>query len=251
MARWLLPISFGVLLLAAWQFAVVATGTKVVPGPLQVARGLGDLAERGLLVGYTLDSLRRVAIGYLIALVLGVPLGLWMGLSRGAFAALDPLVQILRPISPIAWIPIAIVLWGIGDAAPIFLIALAALLTIAASVAASVKQVPPMYTAAARNFGLSEAAIIYRVLFPAMLPHVMVSLRIALGVAWIVVVAAEMIAVDSGLGYLIIDARNAGKRYDLVVAGMVMVGAVGFLLDLGFRSLERLRSLRWGFPFLT
>ena len=242
-----LPLGFGVALLGVWHLAVVATGTNVVPGPVQVMRGFVELANRGLLIGYTLDSLRRVAIGYFIALLLGLPIGLWMGLSSTVFAALNPLVQILRPISPIAWIPIAIILWGIGDAAPIFLITLAVLFPITASVAASVKSVPPMYIAAARNFGLSEPAILYRVLFPAVLPNVLVSLRTALGVAWIVVVAAEMIAVDSGLGYLIIDSRNAGKRYDLVVAGMVLVGAVGFLLDLGFRGLERLRSVRWGF----
>jgi NitT/TauT family transport system permease protein len=104
-----------------------------------------------------------------------------------------------------------------------------------------------MFLAAARNFGLGEAAIIRRVLFPAVLPQMLSSLRLALGVCWIVVVAAEMIAVDSGLGYLIIDARNAGKRYDLVVAGMVLVGAIGLVFDLSFRLLERVRSVRWGF----
>jgi NitT/TauT family transport system permease protein len=245
--RWLLPLVFGAVLIAAWQLAVVATGTNVVPGPWQVAKGLGELFERGVLVRYTLDSLRRVAIGYSIAVAIGIPLGLWMGLSTTVFAAANPLVQILRPISPIAWIPIAIVLWGIGEAAPIFLIALAGVFPIASSVAAHVRSVPPMFLAAARNFGLGEAAIIRRVLFPAVLPQMLSSLRLALGVCWIVVVAAEMIAVDSGLGYLIIDARNAGKRYDLVVAGMVLVGAIGLLFDLSFRLLERVRSVRWGF----
>jgi NitT/TauT family transport system permease protein len=242
-----MPIAFAIGLLAAWWIAVAATGTRIVPSPLAVVRGIGELGERGLLVGYTLDSLRRVAVGYVIALALGLPLGLWMGLSATTFAAVDPLVQILRPISPIAWIPIAIVMWGIGDAAPIFLIALAAFFPIVAAVASAVAAVPPVFLAAARNFGLSHGQIIRRVLFPAILPNVLASLRTALGVAWIVVVAAEMIAVDSGLGYLVIDARNAGKRYDLVVAGMVLIGTVGFLLDLGFRSLERLRSVRWGF----
>jgi NitT/TauT family transport system permease protein len=246
-SRILLPLAFAALLLVAWHVAVVATGTKVAPGPFAVVAGLEELADRGLLLRYALDSLRRVAVGYLIALVLAVPLGLWMGLSRGVFAALDPLVQLLRPISPIAWIPVAIVLLGIGDAAPIFLIALAAFFPIASAVAASVRTVPAMYIAAAQNFGLGQTAIIFRVLLPAVLPNVLVSLRIALGVAWLVVVAAEMIAVDSGLGYLIIDSRNAGKRYDLVVAGMVLVGLVGFLLDLIFRGLERLPWLRWGF----
>jgi NitT/TauT family transport system permease protein len=245
--RWLLPLGFAIALVAGWQLAVVATATAIVPGPWQVARGLAELYQRGALVAYTLDSLRRVAIGYAIAVAVGVPLGLWMGRSAIVFAAANPLVQILRPISPIAWIPVAIVLWGIGEGAPIFLIALAGVFPLASGVAAHVRDVPPMFVAAARNFGLGEAAIIRRVLFPAVLPRMVSTLRLALGVCWIVVVAAEMIAVDSGLGYLIIDARNAGKRYDLVVAGMVVVGAIGLVLDLSFRRLERVRSVRWGF----
>lgn len=245
--RWVLPILFGAALVVAWHGAVIATGTKVVPTPWKVVLGMRELYERGVLLPYVLASLRRVAIGYAIAVVLGVPLGLWMGLSVRVFAAANPLVQILRPISPIAWIPVAIVLFGIGEAAPVFLIVLAGMLPIASSVATQVRAVPPMYLAAARNFGLGTAATIRRVLFPAVLPRMLGSLRIALGVCWIVVVAAEMIAVDSGLGYLIIDSRNAGKRYDLVVAGMVLVGAVGLLLDLCFRLLERMKSVRWGF----
>ena len=105
-----------------------------------------------------------------------------------------------------------------------------------------------MFLQAGRNFGLSAPQLIRRVIFPAVLPRIVVGLRIAFGVAWVVLVAAEMIAVDSGLGYLIIDARNAGKRYDLVVAGMLLiVGVIGLLLDSLFRSIERIRSVRWGF----
>jgi NitT/TauT family transport system permease protein len=186
-------------------------------------------------------------IGYAIACVVGIPLGLWMGRSKRVFAAANPLVQILRPISPIAWIPIAIVMWGIGEGAPIFLIVLSGVFPICSTVASTVETVPPMYLQAGRNFGLGEVAILRRILFPAILPQLLATLRTALGVCWIVVVAAEMIAVDSGLGYLIIDSRNAGKRYDLVVAGMVLVGLIGFLLDLAFRGLERLPFVRWGF----
>jgi len=245
--RWVLPLVLAALLLGAWQLAITVTDAHVVPGPLEVLRGLDELANRGVLVGYILDSLRRVLVGFGIAVALGVPLGLWMGLSPTVFAAVNPLIQILRPISPIAWIPIAIVFWGIGEAAPIFLIALAGFFPIASSVPAHVREVPTMFVHAARNFGLSTPQIIRRALFPAVLPPLISTLRLSLGVCWIVVVAAEMIAVDSGLGYLIIDARNAGKRYDLVVAGMVLVGAVGLLLDLSFRLLEQMPSVRWGF----
>jgi NitT/TauT family transport system permease protein len=110
----------------------------------------------------------------------------------------------------------------------------------------SVQNVPAVYINAGRNFGLSQATLIYRVLYPAVMPQLITGLRITLGLAWLVVVAAEMIAVNSGLGFLIIDARNAGNRYDLVVAGMVVIGVIGLLLDLGMRSLAGVKSLRWG-----
>jgi NitT/TauT family transport system permease protein len=111
----------------------------------------------------------------------------------------------------------------------------------------AVHSVPAVYIDAGRNFGLNPARLLIRVLYPAVMPQLIVGLRITLGIAWLVVVAAEMIAVSSGLGFLIIDARNAGNRYDLVVAGMVLIGAIGLLLDMGMRSLERVRSLRWGY----
>ena len=110
-----------------------------------------------------------------------------------------------------------------------------------------VSNVPSVYRRAGRNFGLTPPQLLAKVLFPAALPQILVGLRIALGIAWLVVVAAEMIAVNSGLGFLILDARNAGNRYDLVIAGMIMIGTIGLLLDLGMRSLERAKSFRWSY----
>jgi NitT/TauT family transport system permease protein len=107
--------------------------------------------------------------------------------------------------------------------------------------------VPSVSRRAGRNFGLAPWQLLARVIFPAALPQILVGLRIALGIAWLVVVAAEMIAVDSGLGYLIIDSRNSGKRYDLVVAAMLLIGIIGLALDFGFRRLEKIKSVRWGF----
>ena len=111
----------------------------------------------------------------------------------------------------------------------------------------AVRNIPPMYFQAASNFALPRWRMLRGVIFPAIVPRVLTGLRVALGIAWMVVVAAEMLAVDSGLGYLIIDSRNAGKRYDLVVAGMLMIGVIGLGLDLLMRRLERLPSVRWGF----
>jgi NitT/TauT family transport system permease protein len=178
---------------------------------------------------------------------LAVPIGLAIGWYRRGEMALNPLIQILRPISPLAWIPIAILWFGVGDAAAIFLIFLGSFFPLVLTTVNAVQGVPAVYVNAGRNFGLSPAALIYRVLYPAVIPQLITGLRITLGVAWLVVVAAEMIAVNSGLGFLIIDARNAGNRYDLVVAGMVVIGVIGVLLDLGMRSLERVKSLSWGY----
>jgi NitT/TauT family transport system permease protein len=243
----LLPAILGLLIVALWSLAVRWTGTKVFPAPGKVLSGAGELWRRGVLIAYMRDSLARVAVGYGAAAVLAVPLGLLLGWSPTAAAIVNPIIQLLRPISPIAWIPVAIVLFGIGNLAPVFLVFLGSFFPIVVAVMNAVAGVPPMYVRAARNFGRSPAGLLLRVVLPAALPEILTGLRIALGIAWLVVVAAEMIAVDSGLGYLIIDARNAGKRYDLVVAGMLLIGLIGLGLDVLVRRVEKLRVLRWGF----
>lgn len=235
------------LLIAAWHGAVVATRATIFPSPKNVIGGLMELADRGVLWGYIGDSLRRVATGYGLAVVLGLPLGVALGWNPAAGRAVNPLVQMMRPISPLAWMPLAVIWFGISESAPIFLIFLGAFFPVVVSSMAAVQNVPRVFLLAGRNFGLSGAKMLRRVIFPAMLPRMITALRLALGIAWLVVVAAEMIAVDSGLGYLIIDSRNAGKRYDLVVAGMLVIGIIGFFLDLAMRRLERLSSIRWGF----
>lgn len=243
----LLPTATALLGLLAWHGAVVWSGSDLFPKPLDVLAGLVELVEKGLLLKYVVASLFRVTWGFLAAVLVGVPLGLWLGWWRPAFLALNPLIQALRPISPIAWIPVAILWFGIADSAPIFLIFLASVFPITVSAMAGVQNMQQVYLRAARNFGMRGLPLFARVIFPAALPQILTGIRIALGVAWLVVVAAEMIAVNSGLGYLINDARNAGKRYDLVVAGMVLIGAVGLVLDLMVRRLERLDSVRWGY----
>jgi len=241
------PVAAAALLLCLWHYSVVWTGTKVFPSPLAVARGIAELMHKHILWGDISDSLRRVMIGYLIAVLVGTPLGLCLGWFPAANQVVNPALQLLRPISPIAWIPLAIIFFGVGDAPAIFLVFLGAFFPIAVSCTAGVSNVPQIYRRAGRNFGLSNLDLLRKIVFPAALPQILIGLRIALGVAWLVVVAGEMIAVDSGLGYLVIDSRNSGKRYDLVVAAMLVIGAIGLLLDLAFRRLEKLPSVRWGF----
>lgn len=241
-----LPTLVVVILLGAWELAVRSARTDLLPGPWQVVLGIAELLRKGLLPRYVVASLFRVTWGFGLAVLVGVPFGLFLGWFRPAYWAFNPLLQILRPISPIAWIPLAILWFGVSDAAPVFLIFLASVFPIAVSASAAVQNVQPVYLRAARNFGLGRIQLFRRVILPATLPQILTGLRIALGVAWLVVVAAEMIAVNSGLGYLIIDSRNAGKRYDLVVAGMVVIGLIGLVLDLLMRRLERLDEVSWG-----
>ncbi len=233
------------LVVALWWGAVLASGSVIFPTPGQVFAGLAELAADGSLWDHIGASLLRVATGFAMAVTVAVPLGLWMGRVDAVYRALNPLFQMLRPISPIAWIPLTILWFGVGDASPVFLIFLAAVFPMIVQTAAGVHAIERRYLDAARNFGVPRGTVLRQVVVPAVLPEIVVGMRIGLGVAWLVVVAAEMIAPRSGLGYLIIDARNAGNRYDLVVAGMLVIGVIGLLLDLGMRRLERHRLVGW------
>ncbi len=241
------PVLACALFLALWYLLVVWSKTRVFPSPFEVKKGMAELMHKSLLWRYIGDSLRRVAVGFGLAAITGIPIGLALGWYPAAYRVVNPTLQLLRPISPIAWIPVAIILFGVGDKAAMFLIFLGAFFPIVVTSIDGVSNVPPMFRQAGRNFGLSPARLLAKVIFPAALPRILIGLRIALGIAWLVVVAAEMIAVDSGLGYLVIDARNSGKRYDLVVAAMLLIGVIGLALDLAFRRIEYIKSVRWGF----
>ncbi len=232
-------------LIAIWWGAVVLTKSVIFPTPLAVVTGTLELARDGTLWEHIGSSLMRVGAGFGLAVLLAIPLGLWMGWVRGAFVTLNPLFQILRPISPIAWIPLAILWFGVGNASPIYLIFIASVFPMIVQTTAGVHTIEKRYLRAAENFGVSRATLFRRVVIPAVLPQIIVGMRVGLGVAWLVVVAAEMIALRSGLGYLIIDSRNAGNRYDLVIAGMIIIGLIGLALDGIMRLLESMKTVRW------
>jgi NitT/TauT family transport system permease protein len=240
----LIGIAVGV---AAWQIAVALSPHSLIPGPIAVLRAILELAQRGLLVKYVVASLFRVTWGYLTALALALPTGVILGVRRRGEMAFNPLLQILRPISPLAWIPLAILWFGVGDVSAIFLIFVAAFLPLTLATMNAVQNIDPVMLSAARNFALPPRRLLRTVILRAILPQLVVAMRIALGIAWLVVVAAEMIAVNSGLGFLIVDARNAGNRYDLVLAGMLLIGLIGLALDTFMRRLERLDFVRWGY----
>ncbi|HEX7155553.1 MAG TPA: ABC transporter permease subunit, partial [Thermoanaerobaculia bacterium] len=159
------------VLVALWHLAVVLTETKIFPSPVGVLRGLNDLPHLG---AYTRDSLFRVACGYGAAVLLGIPVGLALGWFSAAARAANPLIQMLRPISPLAWMPLAVIWFGVSNLAPIFLIFLASFFPVVLATMNGVRNVPPMYVQAGRNFGLSTGALIARVIFPAVLPRILV-----------------------------------------------------------------------------
>jgi NitT/TauT family transport system permease protein len=232
-------------LIAAWWSLVAITRSVIFPTPLDVVTGTIELLDDGALWRHIGASLMRVGAGFLLAVCVAVPLGLWMGWVRGAYNTLNPLFQILRPISPIAWIPIAILWFGVGDASPIYLIFISSVFPMVVQTTVGVHTIEKRYLRAAQNFGVSRPTLFKQVIIPAVLPQVLVGMRIGLGVAWLVVVAAEMIALRSGLGYMIMDSRNAGNRYDLVVAGMIIIGVIGLSLDGLMRMLEGVKWVRW------
>jgi NitT/TauT family transport system permease protein len=233
------------LLIAAWWLLVSYTDSKIFPTPKKVIDGTLELARDGSLWEHIGSSLMRVASGFGLAVLFAIPLGLWMGRVHGAFVTLNPIFQILRPISPIAWIPISILWFGVGNASAIYLIFIASVFPMIVQTTVGVHTIEKRYLRAAVNFGVPRDKFFVQVVFPATLPQIITGMRIGLGVAWLVVVAAEMIALRSGLGYMIMDARNAGNRYELVVAGMIIIGLIGLMLDGVMRLLEGMKIVRW------
>ena len=239
------PVLVIALLIAVWWLIVARSDSPIFPTPWQVVTGAWELAQDGTLGEHIRASLFRVAAGFGLAILVAIPLGIWMGWVTGAFYTLNPLFQMLRPISPIAWIPVAILWFGVGNMSPIFLIFISSVFPMMVQTTVGVRTIDRRYLRAATNFGVSRQILFRRVVIPAVLPEIIVGMRIGIGVAWLVVVAAEMVALNSGLGYLIMDSRNAGNRYDLVIASMIIIGVIGLLLDGATRLLERMKVVRW------
>lgn len=240
------PILLAAAVLLSWDVAAATQAGGLLPRPAAVAGAIGSLARDGLLWRHLAASLYRVTWGFLIASCVGIPAGVVLGISPVSRRAVNPWIQILRPISPLAWMPLAILIFGVSDAAPVFLIFLSSVFPIAVATTAAVQSIPTVYLHVGAGFRMRGASLIWNVVIPAALPQIMTALRVSLGVAWLVVVAAEMIAVDStGLGYLVLDARNSGNRYDLVGASMILIGLTGLVLDAAFRAFERFDEVCW------
>ncbi len=230
--NFLVGLSGLAIFVGVWQLvtALEIWSTGLLPSPAQTVEAIWELAENGTLFPYLGISLGRFAAGYLIAIAAALPLGLVLGWFLGARRVANPVLQVLRPISPTAWLPFIVLWFGIGDAPAIAIITIAAFFPVLFSTIASVGTIDPTYVRVAENFELSRLEIFWKVCLPAAFPQIMVGLRLAIGTGWIFLVSGEMVGAQSGLGYLIVDARN-NLRTDQVLAGIVLIGLTGWLLD--------------------
>ncbi|HUH69813.1 MAG TPA: ABC transporter permease [Mycobacterium sp.] len=234
---WTPTLAIGAVVALWWlATAVLASPQSLLrqTTPGQVAKALVELYKRGVLLADTWVSLWRLLVGLLVAAVIGIPAGLLIGLNDTADRATRPVVQFLRMISPLSWAPISVAIFGIGNEPVIFLIAVAAVWPIVINTAAGVHAVDPGYLQVARSFGASRTELLNVVVLPAIRGHLQTGLRVALGIAWVVLVPAEMLGVRSGLGYQILNARDQ-LAYGQVVAVIVVIGVIGYILDLAAR----------------
>jgi NitT/TauT family transport system permease protein len=248
------------LIIALWQ-SVAAMGwvnPQVLPSPLAVVEKwvayllpMQPYADGSKLAWYfsgeliidSLGSMYRVLVGFAIGAGLALPIGLSMGASNRVYAWLNPLFQLLRPIPPIAYIPLSILWFGLGNPPAVFLIALGAFFPVLMNTIAGVRQVDSIYLRAARNLGASQRTMFLRVILPAAVPYILAGVRIGIGTAFIVVIVSEMIAVNNGLGFRILEAREYFWS-DKIIAGMITIGLWGLAIDVGMNRLNN-HLLRW------
>lgn len=235
----------GILLWGALSYLRVFP-ESAFPSPADVARGFGEEIQSGRLLNDVVASLFRVTTGFALAVAFGLPLGLLLGQHSRIRIALLPAVNFFRNLSPLAWIPFAILWFGIGDVPAIFLIFMASFFPVVIATIAAVATIPNVYFRVAQDYHFSSIELLTHVTLPAIAPQVITALRVTAGLAWVVVVAAEMIAGRDGLGFAIWDARN-GLRMDLLVVGMIVIGMIGVVIDRLLVLLSKIPSVRWGY----
>jgi len=234
------PIIIFLLFFVGWQlFSTFGLFDRsLLPSPIDVAKAIKELFIEGHIVVDILASLWRVFAGFVLATLFAVPVGLLLGSRKKIEYAFEPFIQTVRTISPIAWIPVAILWFGIGDQPAIFIIFITSIFPILIATMNAVKNIDPLIIKSAVNFGARGFNLMSKVILPAAFPYIVTGLRVTLGIAWVIVVAAEMVGMQSGLGFMILDARNF-LRTDLIIAGMVIIGCIGFILDRFMTLLEK------------
>ncbi len=221
-----------------------------LPPPIQIIAGIKELLFIGMppgsfLVDHIAESLKRVISGLAIAILTGLALGIFMSYWRTFGEMMHPVVEMLRPIPPLAWVPISILWFGIGNQSASFIIFLGAFFPILLNTISGVLSINQRFVEAAVILGAKRGTLFFKVLLPGAMPSIITGIRIGIGIAWMTLVAAEFTGVKSGhgLGYMIMTARDI-QRADLIVAGMAVIGLIGYLIDLIIRKVEQ-RLLRW------
>lgn len=242
--RLMLSISGLGILLLLWAAGIGLLGQDLAMArlfsPGQALPSLAHLIADNQLTQHTLVSLQRVAVGLFWALLFGIPLGLAIGLSRPLESATSGAFQFLRMVSPLSWMPIAVMLFGVGDAPIYFLLSFAAVWPIILNTSAGVRQLDPRWLLLARSLSATRREMLLRIVIPGTLGHMLTGLRLAIGIVWIILVPCEMLGVSSGLGYFILDTRDR-LAYSELMAVIVLIGALGFVLDATAQRLHK----RW------
>jgi NitT/TauT family transport system permease protein len=247
----LLRIVVPVVLLVLWWAQTALHPGGLIPSPQEVGVALWDLAFGGInddafsqmLLPDLIASASRVYGAFLLAAALALPLGMLIGRLRLVRDLLEPTLQVLRPVPVTAWLPLSMIMFGIGPKSAFFLVALGSFFPILVNTIFAVRSVEPRLFEAARMLGVSPARLFPKVVLPASLPGIFTGLRLGLGLAWMVIVVGEMTGVQTGLGAMIMDARQL-SRTEIVIAGMAVIGVAGFLSDYVVLILGR-RLLAW------
>ena len=239
-------VSIAILILI-WQilFSVSSYNKALFPSPKMAFDALLEMIENGKLFENIKTSMYRFVVGYSISVVSAVILGLILGRIPKVFQYVNPALQLLRPISPTAWMPFIVLLFGIGDVPAIVIIFIAAFFPVLLSPVSAVGNIDPIYLKVSKNFGIKQPALTWKVIFPAAFPQIANGIHLALGTAWIFLVAGEMVGAQSGLGYQIIDSRN-NIRADILLATILVIGVIGILLDSILKFIEKTIMKSWG-----
>ncbi len=237
-ARWFVVLrSFTVFIALWWAVSAWVSSPIQMPPPAKVFDALVGLAASGELFQHIWISTQRLLVALVVATSVAVPLGFFMALNREASAFIDPIVELLRPISGIAWIPLGLFIFGVGGTLPVFIMAYVAFFPLLLNTIDGVRGIDRKLMAAAATMGVSRRARLTHIAVPAALPSVMVGFRIAFASAWAAIIAAELIGSPSGLGFAIEWYRQL-LMSPKVFAFIMTIGAVGYLCDLGLRALQ-------------
>jgi len=244
-----LKIALPVIIIISWEVLSVLIGNEfilpsIVSVLLVLSNPFADILGSGSLVGNAFVSLGRVLIGFMVAAVLAIPIGIGMGRSGRVHDFFDSTIQVFRPIPPLAWVPLALAWFRIGLLSMVFIIAIGAFFPILLNTLDGVKSIKKTWVEAAHTLGAKERQVLVKVVIPGAAPTIWTGLRVGFGIAWMCVVAAEMMpGTNSGIGYLIITSYNWGQ-VQVIIAGIVIIGIIGLGIDILFKIVER-KKFMW------